>query len=152
MTSELIFFVSQEKWEWEYGPDARRKLRQPRAGGMNAMLPLGCWRRSCTFCNRRSPFTYQCHQLILKEERTKSQRKKRRNKDENGALEERHSQFFSGLISSSRFQDNFLGTTERSVGLSTVGFVYCTVFTTKASGKHSKQPTEQPLEQKITGE
>lgn len=77
---------------------------------------------------------------------------KRRNKEESGALEERHSQFFLGLISSSRFQDNFLGTTERSVGLSTVGFLYCTVFTTKASGKHSKQPTEQPLEQKITGE
>lgn len=78
--------------------------------------------------------------------------KKKRNKEENGALEERHSQFFLVLISSTRFQDNFLGATKHSAGLGTVGFVYCTVFTTKASGKHSKPPTVQPLEQKITRE
>lgn len=81
-----------------------------------------------------------------------SAQKKRRNKGESGALEGRHSQFFLGLISSSRFQDNFLGTTERSVGRGTVGLAHCAVLSTKASGKHSKQPTEQPLEQKITGE
>lgn len=76
----------------------------------------------------------------------------KRNKELNRALEERHRQFFLGLISSTRFQDNFLGTTKHSVGLSTVGFLYCTVSTTKASSKHSKPPIVQPLEQKITRE
>lgn len=148
-----MFLISQKKGEEEFSPDAgKSRCRNGGAAGMNAMLALGCWRRSCTSRNRRSHSTYQCHQLILRQERTKSRGKKRRNKGGSGALEERHSQFFSALISSSRFQDDFLGTTERSVGLGTVGFILCAVSTTKASGKHSKQPTEQPLEQKITAE
>lgn len=134
----------------------RRKLlqhlavRSPRRNECNAS-PHGCYKNSRTFCNRRSQLTYQCHKLLWKEEWTKSYRRKR-NKELNRALEERHRQFFLGLISSTRFQDNFLGTTKHSVGLSTVGFLYCTVSTTKASSKHSKPPIVQPLEQKITRE
>lgn len=156
MTYEIVLLVLQEKLDQEYGLYATRKLlqqltvRSQKRNECNAS-PHGCYKNSRTFCNRRSHFTYQCHQLILEGEMN-NVLKKKRNKEENRALEERHSQFFLVLISSTRFQDNFLRTTKHSAGLGTVGFIYCTFSTTEASGKHCKPPTVQPLEQKITRE
>lgn len=159
MTHEITLLVLQKKLDQDHGLYARRKLlqqwtvRSQKRNECNAS-PHGCYKNSGTSCNHRSHFTYQCHKLILDGEinNVLKKKKKKRNKEENRALEERHSQFFLVLISSTRFQDNFLGTTKHSAGLGTVGFIYCTLSTTKASGKHSKPPTVQPLEQKITRE
>lgn len=154
MMHEIILFVLRKKWDQEHGSEescSSTWLLGAR-GGMNAMLhPMVVIKIAVpSVIAGHSLHTNATNFFGRKNEQSLTEGK--RNKELNRALEERHRQFFLGLISSTRFQDNFLGTTKHSVGLSTVGFLYCTVSTTKASSKHSKPPIVQPLEQKITRE
>lgn len=93
MTYEIILLVLEEKLDQEYGLYATRKLlqqltvRSQKSNECNAS-PHGCYKNSRTFCNHRSHFTYQCHKLILEGEMN-NVLKKKRNKEENRALEEK---------------------------------------------------------------